>query len=222
MDVIGLASSLVPIATVIALIWSAWNTFRGFRRADAREHFRWLQKKRREAYVKFLSATRKASRSISQPEETQRLRKPFGRAPVTGRSKDKAAAIFDDEEAVSYALDVVVIVGPKEMARQARQVEARLKLDRLFYSPKRAKLLLENKDKYVGRAKVTGDDLFANRFAQLYDSEPFDMGAYEDLHAKHPLRDFWSELTRQAEKELAKNRPDSSLRRLLTFGRSKR
>ncbi|MEW1805166.1 hypothetical protein [Pseudarthrobacter sp. NPDC080039] len=200
--IVSFLAPLLPIATVAALIWSAWNTVLGFRRADAREHLRWLQEKRREAYVNFLAATRKASRSISAPHRRAKL-------------KERAAAIFADEEEVSYALDVVVIVGPPKMARMAREVEARLKMDRVFYSPKRGEQMLPWKEKYIQRAQQTGEPVFAHRFARLYDAERFDMAAYEELHAEFPLRDFWRDFSLEAEKELARDRPEGRLRRWL-------
>lgn len=206
MDIFEFARSFefwVPLATIVNLVGLLVIGFLAFRRADVREHHRWLQEKRREAYVEFLAATRKASGTIatfSQDAEKKRRRRRI-------HQSEREAAIGRDEDEANYAQDVLAIVGPSHMADQGRQVLARLKLDRLFYSPTREQQLRDGKEKYIQRAKETGDHAFATGFARLYDSKTFDVAAYEELHADHPLRGFWAEFASKAEEEMRKAHP---------------
>lgn len=196
MDVLGFLRSFgpyQPMATIMSLTISALIGFKALRRTDVREHHRWLQEKRREAYVNFLSEARKAYRTISDPE------------PETG--SEHRDALMRDEDDVNYALDVLRIVGPRSMAEAGEHVVARLKLDRLLYSPTRDQQLLDSKDRYIQRAHETGDPAFARGFEELYGADSFDSAGYLALHDKHPLRGFWQCFAEDAEKELAKPYP---------------
>lgn len=184
-----------PLIAAVSLFVSAFVAFLALRRQDVREHHRWLQEKRREAYVEFLSVSRRASSTISADRSHWKT------------PKDREAAIDHDEDELGYALDVLTIVGPEDMAARGRQIVARLKLDRLFYSTTRDQQLLEGKHKYIGRARSTGNLLFHKEFAALYTQDPFDFSAYEKLHEKYPLRTFWRSYTREARHELSKARP---------------
>lgn len=198
MDIVGFVKSWadwVPLATILNGIAIVVIGFLAFRRADVREHHRWLQEKRREAYVEFLAATRKASRTIAT----------FSRDPK--KKSEREAAIGRDEDEASYAQDVLAIVGPSHMADQGRQVLARLKLDRVFYSTTREEQLRNGKEKYIERARDTGEPDFGDQFAKLFDSDSFDFDAYEALHARYPLRDFWVDFASEAEEEMRKAHP---------------
>lgn len=183
----------MPFIAAVSLFVSAFVAFWALRRKDIGDHHRWLQEKRREAYVDFLSAARKASKTISASDWRTK--------------EEREAAISHDEDEVEYALDVVSIVGPNDMALKGSGVVARLKMDRLFYSPTRDTQLLEGKDKYIERAEATGNSFFHQEFAALYAKEPFDVTAYEAIHAHYPLRVFWGNFVRAARDELAKDRP---------------
>jgi hypothetical protein len=185
--------ALLPLATVISLAVSALIGFFAFRRQDVREHYRWLQEKRREAYVDFLSANRQAYGSIAN--------RPGLPEP------EREAASDRDEDQVNYAQNVLEIVGPKYMADRGREVIARLKLDRLYYSPDRITQLLDHKDKYLQRAKDTGKNEFHRKFVELYEKERFDTAGYEALHREYPLRKFWEAFAVEARDELAKAHP---------------
>lgn len=183
----------MPYIATASLFVSALVAFLAFRRQDVREHHRWLQEKRREAYVEFLSTTRRAYKAFS--------------ATDWKTEDERNAAVNHADDEVSYALDVVSLVGPEDMAERGRQAVARLKLDRLFYSPTREKQLREEKTKHLDRAKATGDPGFHSFFADLYAREPFNMGAYERLHEQYPLRSFWNMFVLAARNEMAKDRP---------------
>lgn len=184
----------LPVITLVSLFVSALVAFIALRRQDVREHHRWLQEKRREAYVQFLSATRRASATVTAAASTWKT------------TDEREAAINRDEDEVNSALDVLYIVGPQGMAAMGHQLVARLSLDRLFYSPARDQLLLDRKDEYIGLAEGAGP-LMHSGFAALYKAEPFDVAAYELLHEDFPLRFFRRAFTREARSELAKAHP---------------
>lgn len=179
------------------------------RRTEAREHHRWLQEKRREAYLEFLMATRDAYEAISARGIS------IGAADLAEdypepKSEDLLRAdsdINDKAGAVNRALDLLVIVGPKSMITAGRHVAARLRLDRVYYSPTRWTQLSVNKAKIMEYAEATGDAGLLADLRDAYSGGPVDLDKYREVHRDHRLDVFWSAFSTEAQKVLENPTP---------------
>ncbi|MFF1253520.1 hypothetical protein ACFVYC_13605 [Pseudarthrobacter sp. NPDC058329] len=209
----GPEAQIGTVAAIIAAVAAAFSALIGLyalRRTEAREHHRWLQEKRREAYVEFIMATRDTYEAISARG------KSIGAEDLTEdysepKSKDllKTHADIDDKEgAVTRALDLLVIVGPESMITAGRRVKARLRLDRVYYSPTRwTQLNMANKARIMQYAEATGDAGLLADLKDAYFGGPVDLEKYRQAHRDHRLDVLWTAFTTEAQKVLENPTP---------------
>lgn len=204
---------IVSALAIVVACYSALVSHLALNRTDVREHHRWLQEKRREAYVQFLTATRGAYEAISERG---------GRSGATDlREEDHPDPNSDEilaadlEIAKKYgdakrALDILEIVGPATMADLGKNLMSRLRLDRTYYSPTRWSQLQNEQAKLIGWASDTNDEAFLAAMKKALLQDPVDLDAYMQSHSDHKLETFWNRFTQEAKVVLADPKPDRS------------
>lgn len=227
----GPEAQIGTIAAIIAAVAAAISALIGLyalRRTEAREHHRWLQEKRREAYVEFLMATRDTYEAISArgisigaADLAEDYPEPKSEELLTAH-----ADIDDKQGAVTRALDLLVIVGPESMITAGRHVTARLRRDRVYYSPTRWSQLSENnKARIMEYAEATGDAGLLADLRDAYSGGPVDLDKYRQAHRDHRLDVLWNAFTTQAQKVLENPTPvmqssdDTALPRIVRAAR---
>ena len=211
--VAGPEAQIGTVAAIIAAVaagFSAVINLHALRRTEAREHHRWLQEKRREAYVEFLMATRDTYDAISARGMSIGAAE-LGEDYPESQSEELLQAqseINEKQGAVARALDLLVIVGPESMITVARRVAARLRLDRIYYSPTRwTQLDVNNKAKIMEYAEATGDEGLLADMRDAYSGDAVDLDKYSQAHRNHRLDVLWSVFTTEAQKVLENPTP---------------
>lgn len=201
---------LVAIGAVLAALFSAFIGLRSLKSAEKREHHRWLQEKRREAYVTFLSATRdtydaieKRGRMAKAPRELQDHPDPKSKELIEARD-----AIDVHLGQVKRAKDILSVVGPKEMEDLGENVIARLNLDRIYYSPTGWSQRNEDKERILRYAGATGNKEFHAAMVAAYLENHAILDLYRTAHQKHRLDEFWTEFTKGARRILGDSKPE--------------
>lgn len=204
--------TIAAIIAAIAAISSALIGLHALGRTETREHHRWLQEKRREAYVAFLIATRDTYEAISTRGNM------IGAADLLENYHDQdskvllaaSALIHEKQGEAARSLDLLVIVGPERMITAGRHVMARLRLDWVYYSPTRWTQLGKNKARIMELAEATGDASFLLALKRAYAGDVVDLAQYRQAHHDHRLEDFWGAFTREAQKVLEDPTPARS------------
>lgn len=206
---IGVWTVIVAAFAVIVAGYSARVARSAMKRTDAREHHRWLQEKRREAYVGFLTATRSTYESISERGKAIRAADLTEDYPQPESDELVAARNEIDQRYgdAKRALDVLEIVGPKDMAQIGQNLMARLRLDRVFYSPTRWSQIHTNGDKILSDVKETGDLDFLAAMEQALSQGHVKLEEYRKAHADHRLETLWTTFTQKAHHVLADSKP---------------
>lgn len=211
--VTGPEAQIGTVAAIIAAVAAGFSVLIGLhalRRTEAREHHRWLQEKRREAYVEFLMATRDTYDAISARGISIGAPDLAEDYPESESEKLlKAQSEIDEKQgAVTRALDLLVIVGPESMIKAGRRVTARLRLDRIYYSPTRwTQLSVNNKARIMEYAEATGDEGLLADLKNAYSGGPVDLDKYRQAHRDHRLDVLWSAFTTEAQKVLENPTP---------------
>lgn len=186
--IIGVVSVIVSAVLGLA---TAGVSVLAMRRTDSREHHRWLQEKRREAYVEFLSATRSAYESIADRGQGLDPDRMDDLPADSGAATEAREEIDQKMSHVKHAREVMAIVGPESVAQQGRQIIARLRIDRVYYSPTRA-TQLQDRDKVLRDVAETGNEDFRAAMEQAYAGGDLDLHAYKETLRLHRLESFWN------------------------------
>lgn len=201
---------LVAIGAVLAALFSAFIGLRSLKSAEKREHHRWLQEKRREAYVTFLNATRDTYDAI---EKRGRLAK----APMLYQDHEdpEAEELLEARDAIDLhfgqvkrAKDILSVVGPKEMEDLGDHIIARMKLDRIYYSPTGFSQRSENKERILRYAGDTGNKEFHAEIVDAYLGDHAVLELYRAAHHNHRLDVFWTDFTKGARGVLGDSKPE--------------
>ena len=202
---------ITGITAVVAAGVSIWVAFYSLKRVDRREHHRWLQEKRREAYVTFMTAVRSAYDAISERGQVvgaPRIDSDYS-GPETSELREARASIDRKLSEVARAQDVVAIVGPEEMERLGLQVIARLKLDRGYYSPTGWSDRNKSKDKesILRNAEATGNEAFLAALKAAYAKGPVDVTAFRAAFSGNRLDSLWNAFNEKARSVLKESKP---------------
>jgi hypothetical protein len=215
-------SIITGVAAVVATLISICVALYTLRAADRREHHRWLQEKRREAYVTFITAARDAYQAID--ERGQKVRAPRSESDF---SKDEWAEHEDTEADIDRKLakaradidrklgevmraqDVLAIVGPEEMEELGLGVIARLKLDRGYYSPTgwSSRKKPEDQASILRNAEDTGNRDLLNELRDSLKDGTVDVEAFRAAFHKHKLDSFWNAFNERARSVLKESKP---------------
>lgn len=202
---------IVAAFSVLVAAASAFLAWRSSKRADKREHHRWLQEKRREAYVTFLTATRdtydvieKRGRLSSAPRVTEDVQDPD-----SPKLRKHRTAIDQNFGKVKRAKDILAVVGPKEMEELGDAVMARLSLDRIYYSPTGWSQRDNDRERILRYAGATGISAFHAAMRNVYDDQGHaDFEAYNAAHHEHRLDNSWASFTERARRILGDAKPN--------------
>lgn len=202
----------LSLLSVLVAAYSVWQT-------NSREHFRWLQEKRREAYVTFMTSTRDAYEAIAErgrlvdaprvPSDYDPILEPYeGLSPEAARKdlEKRGHEIDVLMGQVKRAQDVLTIVGPKDMATLGGKVHARLKLDRGYYSPTGYTHRELDEDRILENARETGDG-FLTALRRAYAGDEFSLEKYREAFHRNPLSDLWDKFTLAARQEMDRTTP---------------
>jgi hypothetical protein len=201
---------LVAIGAVLAALFSAFIALRSLKSAEKREHHRWLQEKRREAYVTFLNDTRDTYDAI---EKRGRLAK----APRIFRDHEDpdSKELIEAKDAIDLrfgkvkrAKDILSVVGPKEMEDLGDHIIARMNLDRIYYSPTGFSQRNEEKEKILRYAGDTGNKELHTAMVAAYRGDQAILEPYRAAHHDHRLDDFWTDFTKGARVVLGDSKPE--------------
>lgn len=203
------------MATVLVAASSVFVSWRTGKRADRRDHLRWLQEKRREAYVTFLTATRDAYDSIEkrgQDAEAPRINRDHRRPNSPQLLKDRAEIDVNFGK-VKRARDVLAIVGPKEMGDLGDAVLARISLDRIFYSPTGCSQR-NDKGRILQYVEATDNKDFLVAMQAAYDAKGRpNFAAYRAAHHEYRLDIFWETFAERSRHFLDEWKPASRFSR---------
>lgn len=195
----GLLQWLIPFISVLI---TAFVAILAMRRTDTREHHRWLQEKRREAYVDFLNSTRSTYEVISASQQV-------GLETSGEVSSRRVEDIERKMNEAKRARDVLAVVGPDSMDRLGLQVMARLRLGRIYFSSTRDSQL-GSKDKILRIAEETGDPGLLKGVQAALHAEIADVSRYGEALSQHRLDGFWDTFTVEARNVLSVSRPGNS------------
>lgn len=199
------------VATFISIIVAVYT----LKAADRREHHRWLQEKRREAYAAFLTVTRDEYEAIEgrgRIAQAPRISSDH-RRPGTPKIVDATALIERKDSELKRAKDILGIVGPEKMEDLGDRLIARLKLDRVYYSPTGYTQREKNKEKILQYAEETREEAFFSQLHEAIAGRRVDFEQYKAAHDSYRLEAFWIAFTEAARRVLSDPSPESRLRR---------
>jgi|1186.fasta_scaffold55623_2 hypothetical protein len=152
---------------------------------------------RRAGYVEFLSTTRQVYDAIAGRNwDTV----PTGARLVPAMTPDGEQGKVEERlNAAKQAAAVVRIVGPDDLARLAEAIVARIRLDRVDYSPTRDIQLTTRAPRVIEIAEEAGPPEFSAMIQRAL-GVPLDLDAYKLAHDRHRLDDYWTEFTSKARK----------------------
>lgn len=216
-------SIITGVGAVVATLISILVALYTLKAADRREHHRWLQEKRREAYVTFMTAARDAYDAIADRGKkvgAPRFQSDFSKdewpehqdeeADIDKKLADARADIDSRLAEVMRAQDVLSIVGPEEMEKLGRRVVARLKLDRGYYSPEgfSNRSRPADKERILHNVKATDNDDFVRQVKAAYDSSGAVNGAaFQSAFEQHRLEGFWKAFNMKARSVIKESKP---------------
>ncbi len=210
---------IIGIVAVLASIISIGVAIYTLKAADRREHHRWLQEKRREAYVTFMTSARRAYDAISergQYVEAPRVESDYEgpAAPdlaIADRQKlaEAMADIDRNMGEVLRAQDVLAIVGPQVMEKLGLRVIARLKLDRGYYSPTgwSDRNKPQERESILRNAEATENEDFLNALNNAYATGPVDVELFLKAFHDNRLDGFWVAFNLEARRVLMESKP---------------
>lgn len=175
---------------------------------DRREHHRWLQEKRREAYVEFMSAVRTAYDAIAargRDVDAPRLASDFP-DPDSERLVAARTAIDEAFGEVARARNILAIVGPVEMEQLGKNLIARLQLDRGYYSPTGWSDRWVDRARILERAEAAGDATFLTQLRAAYGVDVVDVDAFRAAFSAHRLEAVWDRFNEKARLILQEDR----------------
>jgi hypothetical protein len=188
----AIAAVLAPLATAAVAIYALRH------QAQVAKH-QWLQEQRRVAYVDFLYSTRKAYDAIAGRNWDV---VPTANAAARTTPDQHQPQVEQHLNNAKQAAAVVRIVGPDELAQASTAILARLRLDRLLYSPTREEQLVTRRDRVIALAEETGDDALTSEVRSALESDPPDVAAYERAHTRHRLDHYWDRFARRSNEVL--------------------
>lgn len=199
---------ITAVGAVIAASLSTGVALYSLRRADRREHHRWLQEKRREAYVEFMSAVRTAYDAIAargRDVDAPRLASDFP-DPDSERLVAARTAIDEAFGEVARARNILAIVGPVEMEQLGKKLIARLQLDRGYYSPTGWSDRWKDRARILERAEDAGNTSFLTQLRAAYGVDAVDVDAFRAAFSAHRLETFWDRFNEKARLILQEDR----------------
>jgi hypothetical protein len=198
----GVAAVLATVISIVVAVYS-------LRRVDRREHHRWLQEKRREAYVTFMTASRTAYDAIL--ERGQKVGAPRLESdhpnPESDELKEYRTTIDRKFGELMRAQDILAIVGPGEMEELGKRLIARLTLDRTYYSPTGWSDRQVHKERILAQAEATGDIAFLTQLRASYTNASADVPAFWNAFHEHRLEAFWGNFNAKARDVLKRQEP---------------
>jgi hypothetical protein len=168
---------ITAVGAVIAASVSTGVALYSLRRVDRLEHHRWLQEKRREAYVEFMSAVRTAYDVIAARGRDVEAPRVSGDFPDPDSERLVAARTAIDEAfgEVARARNILAIVGPVEMEQLVKNLIARLQLDRGYYSPTGWSDRWKDRARIFERAENAGDASLLKQLRAAYGVDAVDV-----------------------------------------------
>lgn len=199
---------IAAVGAVIATSVSIGVALYSLRQVDRREHHRWLQEKRREAYVEFMSAVRTAydaiaarGRDVGAPRIASDFPDPDSEHLLAARR-----AIDEAFGEVARARNILAIVGPVKMEQLGKNLIARLQLDRGYYSPTGWSDRLEDRARILKRAEDAGNASFLAELRAAYGVDAVDVDAFRAAFSAHRLDVFWDRFNEEARLILQEHR----------------